>query len=828
MFDRLGAVVSRRWLWILLFWAVLIAGVYQLAPRWEDVTRDGDFAYLPPEMTSVQGERLLDAAFPDVLSKSQVVLVVSRPEGRLQAADYRIADRLVGEFTPRVGDGGPIVGVLSHRTEVVGEKLVSPLDPDDPDSPDGQALLVILQIRNEFMAVDNMRLMAGVYGTLERLRAEEAFPQGLRLGVTGSAAIGYDMLASAAESIRNTERTTILLVIVILLLVYRAPGLVVIPLVTIVASVVVALGLVALVTQWSAQVGWLDFKVFKTTKIFVVVILFGAGTDYCLFLISRYREELARGLSPGEATGQALSRVSDALAASALTTIVGLATMAFADFGKFRNSGPAIALCLLVALVASMTLAPALLRAGGRMVFWPFGPRRRGASLEPAAADPAGSTIFRGFWEGLSRQIVAHPGLILVISLLVLCPLAYQGLRFEVTYDLVNELGPDRPSVRGTQLLRRHFPGGETGPITVLAYNENGQFDAKEALWERIQPLAEELAGLEYPEGSGRRPIATVRSLIEPLGDRRKGGLFDTIKDTMVRRHDQTRSTYLAQAPEYLGKVTRFDLVSQFDPFSVESIRLLDYVKRYLNERAKDPQSKWHRTTFHFVGTTAGIRDLKEVTASDQALIQRLVPIAVLFILIVILRRPAICIYMVLTVLLGYFVTIGITTLVFSRLYGDTFHGLDWKVPIFLFVILIAVGQDYNVYLATRVFEEQKRRGAEEGLRVALVRTGGIITSCGVIMAGTFASMTSGTLRTMHELGFALALGVLLDTFVIRTILVPAFLMLWDRCFPPAARTSRDDSGQAMVAYCGDEADRARPARPNTAAEPETSAAKGE
>ena len=501
MFARLADFVARHWVLVLLAWVVVPVVVHWLAPSWDDVAQDGDFAFLPSRMTSVRGEELIRRAFPDQEDKSDVVLIVARPDGRLRRRRSRRCRSAGAGVRPArtKGKKGLIAAVRTARDKAIGAKLTRA----EGRRP-GHARRARVAHR-----VHGGREHGACWSTSSsgsrRSAGGKDFPKGLALGITGSAAVGADMLFSAEESIRNTEWTTVALVVLILLVVYRAPGLVIVPLVAIFASLELSTGLIALLARLGQTVEWFDFKVFRTTKIFIIVVLYGAATDYCLFLIARYREELAARAAAAAGAAPALASVGHAVTASAMTTILGLGTMIFADFGKFRYGGPTIALSLAVALLACLTLAPALLRAGGRIVFWPFGigtvhdpdERRRrlgpGALLagdRPGRGDPAGTDL---------RRLPAAVGL--------------AGLRGALGADHLRPGGGAEPAAAQRardRLLRRYYPRGATGPITVLVQRERADLpNASRAATNLAPDQPTRRPGLRR---FARRPAAAGRS----------------------------------------------------------------------------------------------------------------------------------------------------------------------------------------------------------------------------------------------------------------------------------------------------------------------------
>ncbi|WP_436967472.1 MMPL family transporter [Allorhodopirellula heiligendammensis] len=691
------------------------------------------------------------------------------------------------------------------------------------------ARIAVLPLASELAATGNIELLTQLRQIVEQcvqyqreyLRADElAQADDLQVRITGSAAIGGETLLAASSAIAYTESFTIIMILIILAVVYRAPLLVAVPLVTIAVAVMVATAAVTTLAGISASSPGLglDLKVYTTSRIFVVVILFGAGTDYCLFLISRLREEAAIHPWP-VACERALGGVSSALLGSALTTIVGLGMMWFAEFGKFHHTGPVIAICLGIGLLVCMTLTPACLRLLGPIVFWPnkitSSDRRPVISLLPSrspsgAEQPANRvTEHRRMnggsraWNAASIALTRYPIWTLAAGWLLLIMPAIGGRIHErdVTYDLSGQLPQTAGSRQGMQTLDRNFGVGEFAPISVLALARVDQDEA--TLTATRTRLTESLYDIDG--------VRRVRSLTDPLGDfppEREMSLLskEAWRRRALQNHRLSRIHFVANEPQFTDRLIRLDVIVQEDPFSqaaaVKLKTIEDETRRVLQSQTGESGASWE---LYYTGTTASIVDLREVTLRDTRRIKIAVILAVLAVLIIVLRRVVLSLYLIATVLLSYYATLGLTYWFFRAIDGPDFLGLDWKLPLFLFVILVAVGQDYNVYLVTRIIEERRRLGSLAAVRRAVARTGGIVTACGIVMAATFLSMTASawwppviawlglttpnaagefqqtTLRGITELGFALAVGVLIDTLYVRTVLVPSFVVLQDR-----------------------------------------------
>lgn len=809
MFAKHGELMIRVWPWVLMAWIGAVIAASTLAPPLDKVAETEEFAFLPKDSPSHVAEKLFRQAFPKKLVPSRIVIVVRRDQqGGLQDRDWKWIDNHKDETDPehdfqlreRLLLIAEKAGGLSQSPEdevpeddaalvttstATGRSSISAIRTyQDPTlgrllrSKDGKATLVLVELTTDFLDSQNQPIVKAIEDLFSNAEFRQHIPAGLDLSMSGEATVGRDMQVAAKNSAKATEHLTVILVVILLIAIYRAPLLAFIPLATVFVSVKLTMSLLILM----AMQGWVTL--FTGVESYVTVLLYGAGVDYCLFLIARYKEELDEGVSFDEGVSNSVSKVGAAIAASAGTVICGIGMMMFAEFGKFREAGFAISFGLVIVLLASLTFTPALLRLAGR---WAFFPQMRTERVSTSGGWLPTATLasrlgdvrwLQNVWDSVGRLLLKRPMTVWLGSIGLMLPFAIVGVTFysHLSYGLLSDLPTNSSSVTGTRTLQEHFPAGATGSITVLLQNDSVDFSqsgdaAAPGGLELIRKVTTELN-----ERGKELQLADVRSVSHPYGG---GNLLDEIIDGMSPlRRKRTRDLIIDHyvSNQVDDHVTRMELTATLDPFSRDSMqhltRLQDEIRGLLTKHGSGD------TEIYVSGSTASIRDLKTVTDGDQVRVNILVISIVFLILVVLLKKPAICMYLIVSVLLSYLAALGATYLAFWAIDGVNFAGLDWKVPMFLFTILIAVGEDYNIFLMTRIEEEQRVYGPVEGVIQALKKTGRIISSCGIIMAGTFCSLAAGSLRGMSQLGFALAFGVLLDTFVIRPILVPAYLVL--------------------------------------------------
>jgi RND superfamily putative drug exporter len=793
MFHRLGRLTASHPWAVCTVWLIFGLILALIAPHWDTRSQDDDVRFVPDRFTSVRAHHIMEQAFPQDVSACRLIFAVEREDGALTESDFALVDQLVKDLEElrRASPELKLTKVDSYKEGILGSRLTS---------VDQHCTLIQVSLETPFLAIGTMTAVDRADEVVQA-RVAAVGSGAPRVHATGAAGIGRDLTRACGDSLEGTTVATVILVIVVLMLVYRAPLMALVPLLTIATSVWVALNLLALMTLLPGV------HLVNISKIFAIVILYGAGTDYCLFLISRYREELVAGQERTKAIGRSVGSVGEALAASAGTVMVGLGLMAFAEFAKVRYAGPAIALSLGIALLASLTLTPALLRLLGPALFWP----KRPPVPTPMLARTRITANRDGFWDWVSHRVAARPALVWGVSVALLLPLAIIGARVEPNYRATGELSPSSESLLGLGAIQRHFTAGEIGPITVLLVS-NTDWESREGRLE-IDHLSRGFARLDN--------VAEVRSLTQPLGlqlldlsPRPDGeGLIHALLVAIQPTVEAFRAEVASKAREHYVAdivagteeapvkryVTRMDVVLKSDPFEPESQATLELIQTWLKHERPATSLLRDKVQAECFGVTPNARDLADVTESDRKRVNWLVLSAIFLILLFLVRHVGIAVYLLVTVLLSYFAALGATVLAGMLWTGAPLPTVDWRVPFFLFTILVAVGEDYNIFLVSRALEERKRHGLAEGMRRALARTGGSITSCGLIMAGTFATLMLSGLNTLLQIGFALAFGVLIDTFLVRPFLVPAFILMIAKDKAPAQPAEVAPKREALV-----------------------------
>ena len=733
-------LVRLRWP-IVAAWLAAAGGLVAFVPA-VDPAANELLTFLPDDSPSLRAAELLREHFPDSAGLSQAVVVVSRTDGKLTPADRlalgRLVESLRGPLPERVAANLP----TSRLPVRWAGDLPAVILPNPFVSSDGAVTIAVVEIPANFVTVRSARAVQHV----RDLVARHNWPEGLEVAVTGSAAYGADYAEATMRSHDRTLWVTVVAVLVILLVIYRAPAAAFVVLGTISLAAVVAHQVLSLFSQYGLHVSTAE-------RIFVFVLLYGLGVDYSLLYLSRFHEYLSEGISGPEAAGRAWSASMPAIAASSGTDIIGLAMLSAASFKIFQTTGHAVPIALLVALAAAMTLIPATAAVLHRWLFWP--------------SKRMGHIGGRHIWPAVAGMVTRRPGRVLAVTLIVLAIPAAVALRIEYVYDALTGLDEQYGAVRGRRIVEEHWAVGHISPVSVVLTAEGDSGGA------RLEPLVKRLTR-DLAAAPG---VTDVRSLSQPLG-RSGNSVFGALALLHPAARRKVRAAYVSTRPA--AAATRLEVVLDSPGFSTKAMAALDGLRRACDRAL--PAG----VAFHFSGATPYMADVRAVTARDFYLIAGLV-LAVVFVLVLILLRDAVLSgFMIAATAFSYLATLGITQIVFVGIVGA--EGLDWKVQVFLFVVLVAVGQDYNIFLAARLAEESRTATPREAARIAIIRTGTIISSAGVIMAATLGSLMVGDISLLVQLGFAFALGMLLDTFVIRPLLVPAFAVLTGHTGKPIVR----------------------------------------
>jgi RND superfamily putative drug exporter len=762
VFRGIGSfAVKFRW-FVLLAWIIAAVAVPRALPSLSSVTQGNNANFLPASAPSEHALKLAGPLGGSTLTP--VPVVAASTQGTLSAADQAWLQKLEQDL-------GQVKTVVKVR--------------DLGRSPDGQAAQV--QVLSNVSQGGSGSGLTTLVDDLRSAIKKASPPSDLSVHLAGAVAVNVDQQAKSGNSDNQIQLLSVVFILGLLLLVFRA---LLAPLVTLIPAFLA----VAISGPLVAEAAQHGLKVSPLAQILLIVLVLGAGTDYGLFLVFRVRENLRSGLERKEAVIAAVERVGESITFSAATVVAALLSLLAATFEFYSDLGIPLAIGIVVMLLAGLTLLPALLSIFGRAVFWP--------------SKTQSGTGKAGVWGRVAVRIIRHPVPTLVTGLVV-----FGGLAIAASANTASGFGGQTSapsgsdSAAGAAILSAHFPNTSANPTNII-------YTLKQPVWDDLQVvqtargqleasgLFTSVAGPLNPNGATLTP-AQLTALHDKLGAPQSLPATPPANSGVPAIGYQLyRATALYISPD--GRTMQFETgLKAGDPSTTAATNAVPAIRA----EAATVMKSIGATDYGVGGQAPAIYDISSVSNSDLATVIPIAIVVIGFLLALVMRSLVAPLYLIISVGLSYLAALGLSVLVFIELAGD--GGLVFFLPFLMFVFLLALGEDYNILVMSRIREEAQHYPLKEAVSRALVATGTTVTSAGLVLGGTFtvfaivgAQQGSNQFR---DVGAGLALGILMDTFLVRTLLVPSTVVLLGRWNWWPSKLSRPDAGPTP-AVTGDDA----------------------
>ncbi|OQR56530.1 MMPL family transporter [Bacillus sp. CDB3] len=709
-------VAGKNTQWITLSVWILITLVLSFTLPQVNSKKEPNPKNLPETAMSQQAEALMKKEFPN--NAGNPLLVVWHRDGGLESQDYKLIQDTYKELK-----ASPLKEQSTLPPfDTIPEQVLS-----KSASKDGTSFVTPVFF-NKSAGTDILK------GNLEELRKivnskvdEDPFKQkisdsGLHARLSGPVGIQTDAVSLFSQADVKLLVATVLLVLVLLILLYRSPILAILPLLV----VGFAYGIISPTLGFLADKGWI--KVDAQAISIMTVLLFGAGTDYCLFLISRYREYLLEEESKYKALQLAIKASGGAIIMSALTVVLGLGTLLLAHYGAFHRFAVPFSVAVFIMGIAALTILPALLLIFGRVAFFPFIPRTTAMNEEFAKKKVLKVKTTKGaFSKKLGDIVVRKPWTIIMLTVFLLGGLASFVPRIQYTYDLLESFPKDMPSREGFTLITDHFSAGELAPVKIVVDSEGKDL-----------PIKQEIEKLSF---------------------------VNKVKEPMKGKENIQLQMYEVSLAE--------------NPYSIEALDQIPKLKTSVEKVLKDAGISNAKDQLWIGGETASLYDTKQITERDEAVIIPVMISIIALLLLVYLRSVVAMIYLIVTVVLSFFSALGAGWVLLH--FGMGAPAIQGAIPLYAFVFLVALGEDYNIFMVSEIWKNRKKQNHVDAVKNGVIQTGSVITSAGLILAGTFAVLGTLPIQVLVQFGIVTAIGVLLDTFIVRPLLVPAITVVLGR-----------------------------------------------